>query len=99
MSIVAGVLPYKCPACGDYKGRGDIRSDIPPSGWTRIAYGNEISVSENRYSVKRGIIGGLFGNPAAGWSHSKGSAKSKRIDTYRCDKCGATVPREISTFW
>ena len=90
MGVVEGVLPGRCPSCDKFMFSND---------WNCISIGSEQSV-ETKYSISKGIVGGLFGmGTATGFSHSKGSPKSKRIDLYQCRHCGKTVQRTVDTFW
>lgn len=90
MGVVKGVLPGICPGC---------RAIMFERDWNCISTGSEQSAGNN-YSMSKGIIGGLFGlGTATGFSHSKGSLKSERIELYQCPHCGKTVQREVSTFW
>ena len=90
MGIVEGVLPGVCPGCQKIMFTRD---------WNCISIGSERSEGNN-YSISKGIFGGLLGmGTSTGFSHSKGSLKSTRIDLYQCPNCGKTVQRKISTFW
>ncbi len=90
MGIVKETLPGICPSC---------KKIMFESDWNCISTGSEQSAGTN-YSISKGIMGGLFGlGTVAGFSHSKGSLKSERIELYQCPKCGKTVQRKVSTFW
>ncbi|MBQ7265612.1 MAG: hypothetical protein IJS61_05885 [Firmicutes bacterium] len=93
MSEVRGNLYGKCPGCGNFNRDED---------YVLVSYGTSVDASSNNYSIGKGIIGGLLFGPVgtvAGFSHSSGSLKSKRMDTYKCKHCGELKHVQVSTFY
>lgn len=93
MGEVGEYMGGLCPGCGEY----NVEKD-----WILTNYGNEISAGKTNYSIGKGLIGGaLFGpiGTVAGFSHSKGSLKGKRVDTYKCSRCGYTKARNVNIYW